>query len=243
MRAPNGHFQRKSKYENSCDDGNEKFAKKLKNFFKSAEADTKETETETGFRGASKRNNMIQVNDSPALSTTESEGNDKIFDIFLPDHRTWKESDDVCKLYDQWAVSYNQDCSAAKYRGSEIVARYVDKYVRDKSSVLVDMCGGTGLGAEKVREYGFTTIDYLDGSTGMARIAKSKNLYNTYYQDYLLSHKQTSLKSETYDCVFCIGSFLPGHLKPEVCIEFARVLKKGMITLENNCLNFASLLN
>lgn len=83
----------------------------------------------------------------------------------------------------------------------------------------------------------------------MLGLAKLRNLYRNYFLHYLYPSQQTSVGSgkgllrfttlqnvdrfvlsvaETYDGVICSGGFVNGHLRPEVCEEFLRVLKPGI---------------
>ncbi|KRX46169.1 putative deoxyribose-phosphate aldolase [Trichinella murrelli] len=111
------------------------------------------------------------------------------------------------------------------YRGPKIVANSVNDIIEDKNALLIDICGGTGSTALELRKYGFQNIDCIDACEGMLEIAKQKSAYSNCICELLLPGKQSTLNAEKYDCVFCVGSFAPGHLQPEVVDEFIRILK------------------
>uniref|UniRef100_A0A5S6QC96 Methyltransf_25 domain-containing protein n=1 Tax=Trichuris muris TaxID=70415 RepID=A0A5S6QC96_TRIMR len=149
----------------------------------------------------------------------------KCFNAFL--ERNFEYKNHVADYYTKVAPEYDQFMRKTDYNGPRIVAAIVNDLIAEKSSWLVDICGGTGISGQEVSKYGFTNIDYIDGSDGMAKQAKLKGIYRNYYCEMLRPGKQSSLETEKYDCVFSVGSYVPGHLQPEMAHEYIRILKKG----------------
>ncbi|KRZ86068.1 putative deoxyribose-phosphate aldolase [Trichinella sp. T8] len=152
--------------------------------------------------------------------SNESVGN---FNCFLDPN--YKDTNEVIKYYSAMATNYDTIIDNGYYRGPKIVANSVNDIIEDKNALLIDICGGTGSTALELRKYGFQNIDCIDACEGMLEIAKQKSAYSNCICELLLPGKQSTLNAEKYDCVFCVGSFAPGHLQPEVVDEFIRILK------------------
>lgn len=130
--------------------------------------------------------------------------------------------------YDKWSRDYDKDLITGDYQGPILVAQYLSKHLdQNKKARIMDMCAGTGMGAIELKKLGFHNLDALDGSEEMLRVAKERKLYNEVHCTYLNPGEQTKIPTGAYDGVVCIGSFLGGHLKPEVADEFIRILKPG----------------
>ncbi|KRY27339.1 Williams-Beuren syndrome chromosomal region 27 protein [Trichinella spiralis] len=154
--------------------------------------------------------------------SNESVGN---FNCFLDPN--YKDTNEVIKYYSAMATNYDTIIDNGYYRGPKIVASSVNDIIEDKNALLIDICGGTGSTALELRKYGFQNIDCIDACESMLEIAKQKSAYSNCICELLLPGKQSTLNAEKYDCVFCVGSFAPGHLQPEVVDEFIRILKNG----------------
>ncbi|KAL1234018.1 Methyltransferase-like protein [Trichinella spiralis] len=152
--------------------------------------------------------------------SNESVGN---FNCFLDPN--YKDTNEVIKYYSAMATNYDTIIDNGYYRGPKIVASSVNDIIEDKNALLIDICGGTGSTALELRKYGFQNIDCIDACESMLEIAKQKSAYSNCICELLLPGKQSTLNAEKYDCVFCVGSFAPGHLQPEVVDEFIRILK------------------
>ncbi|KFD51071.1 hypothetical protein M514_08112 [Trichuris suis] len=160
------------------------------------------------------------VNDGKMLSDKDHQ----CFNAFLECNFEYRNH--VADYYTKVAPEYDEFMSKTGYNGPRIVGKIVNDLVEDKSSWLVDICGGTGMSGQEMRKHGFANIDYIDGSEGMTKQAKLKGIYRNYYCEMLLPGKRSSLETEKYDCVYSVGSYVPGHLQPEMAHEYIRVLKK-----------------
>jgi ubiquinone/menaquinone biosynthesis C-methylase UbiE len=137
------------------------------------------------------------------------------------------KTSECMEYYRIWSKFYDVDAKKVGYNGPACTVRHVPRIFHNKNVKLLDMCAGTGGCAIELERLGYTNIDALDGCENMLGLAKMRNLYRNYFLHYLYPSQQTSVGSEKYDGVICSGGFVNGHLRPEVCQEFLRVLKPG----------------
>ncbi|CDW58431.1 hypothetical protein TTRE_0000674601 [Trichuris trichiura] len=121
-----------------------------------------------------------------------SDKDHQCFNAFL--ECTFEYKNHVADYYTKVAPEYDEFMAKTGYNGPRIVGEIVNDLVEDKSSWLVDICGGTGMSGQEMRKHGFSNIDYIDGSEGMTKQAKLKGIYRNYYCEMLLPGKRSSLE-------------------------------------------------
>ena len=93
--------------------------------------------------------------------------------LYLPTNYTKEE---MSKYYDKFSETYDRDINRAKQNHRAI--KYIIKLLKDlkvkKSSKILDICAGTGIGAEHFIKNGYKNITLLDFSRKMIAKAKKK---------------------------------------------------------------------
>ncbi len=133
-----------------------------------------------------------------------------------------KTAGDNIEYYDDFATVYDQDFAQDMgwYYPRAIAELYSEFATSDDLSV-VDIGCGTGLVAEALN-LPVQTIDGLDISNQMLRIARYKDLYGNLYQIDLT--KSLASFSNTYGAILSAGTFTHGHLGPD---ELENIISLG----------------
>ncbi|GAW22119.1 hypothetical protein ANO14919_116540 [Xylariales sp. No.14919] len=142
--------------------------------------------------------------------------------------RACRSQHDITALYAQWADTYDSDLKsgAQNYVAPSIVAETVLKLGGQAHGVVLDAGCGTGLVGTALAEGGVTTIDGLDLSPHMLRVAEQSGAYRSVFLGDLT--KEVAKPSQFYDLVTCVGTFTHGHVGPIPALrEFVRVLRDG----------------
>lgn len=155
------------------------------------------------------------------MSPTEQAFLDRVFAA--------KSQEETRQLYDQWASNYDADMQAYSFTAPRIVARMVPKYLQNSpaDAVVVDAGCGSGLVGAELAKLGFKTIDGLDLSEGMLKVAQKTGAYRELKIADLT--KRLDADEGAYDVLTCSGTFTHGHLGPEPLPDFIRVIKSGGI--------------
>eukprot|EP01025_Chloroclados_australasicus_P038824 TRINITY_DN4008_c0_g2_i4.p1 TRINITY_DN4008_c0_g2~~TRINITY_DN4008_c0_g2_i4.p1 ORF type:complete len:274 (+),score=14.36 TRINITY_DN4008_c0_g2_i4:121-822(+) len=137
------------------------------------------------------------------------------------------EDDQVEKLYDEWAASYDQGmCGQLRYQGPGVCIGELANVVSLKGCTVLDVGCGTGLVADEMIEQGFeANIIGTDISQGMLDIAAKKERYDRL------------IKWNSCDCPWpistasvdaCISCGVLVYVQNVDCLdEFIRVTKVG----------------
>ena len=140
-----------------------------------------------------------------------------------------KSPDESRKLYDQWASSYDADMQKWSFTAPRIVVQLAQKYleISPADATVVDAGCGSGLVGTELANLGFKTVDGLDLSDGMLKVARNTGAYRDLNMADLTQRLEA--KDGAYDALVCSGTFTHGHLGPEPLPEFARIVKAGGI--------------
>lgn len=155
------------------------------------------------------------------MSSSEKSLLDRVF--------TAKSKDESRQLYDQWASSYDADMQIYSFTAPQIVAEMVPKYLKisPADATVVDAGCGSGLVGVTLHKSGFNTIDGLDLSEGMLKVAARTGAYRKLEITDLT--KKLDIEDSTYDALTCSGTFTHGHVGPEPLPELTRIVKAGGI--------------
>ena len=135
---------------------------------------------------------------------------------------------DCMSLYETWAATYNDDVrgDAQNYVAPILAAQAALKSTTNPAqSTMLDAGCGTGLVAQALAMSGVKTIDGLDLSPAMLKVAAGTGVYRNLSQADLT--KPIGNKNDTYDVVTCVGTFTLGHVGPDPALrELVRVTKR-----------------
>ena len=136
------------------------------------------------------------------------------------------EVEEVRRLYDEWAPTYDGEEVAALlgHAGPERVAARVADLVDPRADVLDAGCG-TGLVGAALAARGFGSLDGLDLSRGMIRRARRRRVYHD-LGPADLRHGVPGARAK-FGVVTCVGALIPGHLGPGALTGFARATVAG----------------
>ncbi|KAI1759473.1 S-adenosyl-L-methionine-dependent methyltransferase [Hypoxylon sp. FL1150] len=146
--------------------------------------------------------------------------------------RGCRSREDCLSLYAQWAATYNLDLADASqnYIAPFLVAEIALGFTSQVTGAILDAGCGTGLVGEGLARGGATTIDGLDLSPAMLRMAEQTGAYQNLTIGDLT--QRIAIQDETYDMVTCVGTFTHGHVGPDPALsEFVRVTKKDGLVI------------
>ena len=91
-------------------------------------------------------------------------------------------SEDVARIYDGWAETYDAEMASAGYRHPSICLALLARYLPRGAGPLLDAGAGTGLIGEWLGILGYGPVEALDLSAGMLAVARAKGVYVKLHQ-------------------------------------------------------------
>ena len=137
-----------------------------------------------------------------------------------------KTTKEVMDYYDEWGENdkYNKDMVDWNYTGPKETVNTFLKYEKNKDALIFDAGCGTGLVGLELKKFGFKNFHGADLSKKLLSTIPS-NLYKKLFRSDL--NEPINLEDDTYDAIFCVGTFTFGHVRPNALDEFIRITKKG----------------
>ena len=137
-----------------------------------------------------------------------------------------KTTKEVMDYYDDWGENdkYNKDMVDWNYTGPKETVNTFLKYEKNKDALIFDAGCGTGLVGLELKKFGFKNFHGADLSQKLLNTIPS-NLYKKLLRTDL--NKPINSKDDTYDAIFCVGTFTFGHVRSNALDEFIRITKKG----------------
>ena len=137
-----------------------------------------------------------------------------------------KSTKEVMDYYDEWGENdkYNKDMVDWNYTGPKETVSAFLKYEKNKDALIFDAGCGTGLVGLELKKFGFKNFHGADLSQKLLSTIPS-NLYKKLFRSDL--NEPINLEDDTYDAIFCVGTFTFGHVRPNALDEFIRITKKG----------------
>ncbi|MEE4302435.1 MAG: class I SAM-dependent methyltransferase [Pseudomonadales bacterium] len=136
-----------------------------------------------------------------------------------------RESADVARYYDDWAEDYDAQITGWGYSAPETAARRLLGRLPPPAT-LIDVGCGTGLTGAALRAAGYEIVDGVDVSDRSLEIAAATGHYRrTEHADF--QALPTTIESNAYDGLLCVGvlTYLPET--EAVLREFARIVRPG----------------
>ena len=136
--------------------------------------------------------------------------------------------DELRGIYDSWAETYDATISGAmNYRGHEYIVDAVRPHLGDDARIL-DAGAGSGMVGLAAARAGFTSVDAMDLSTGMLKVAMDRGVYREVRTGVL--GEALDYPDDAYDAVLSSGVFTPGHAPPTSFDEIIRIVKpEGLV--------------
>ena len=142
------------------------------------------------------------------------------------------------ELYDRWAPYYDKELTENQYVTPFRCAKILSDLINNKKIRILDVGCGTGLLGFSLRKFGFTTLDGLDLSEEMLKIAAEKKIYQNLFNIDL--NKLSSFQKK-YDAIIAAGVISPTHANPDTILNSCSILfKKGLMifSINDHALNF-----
>ena len=140
--------------------------------------------------------------------------------------------DDCRDMYDEWAKTYDADLlgETQEYVAPVLTAKTVMSANGNVAGKILDAGCGTGLAGMALQREGAKTIDGLDISPEMLKLAEKTGAYRSLEVANL--NQEIPKPDNAYDIVTCVGTFTQGHVKPSPALkEFVRVTKSDGIVV------------
>lgn len=136
-----------------------------------------------------------------------------------------KSKDDLTRLYDEWAETYDADMQAVGYVHPAVIAGLTSRYVADPTAAILDAGCGTGTVGNILAILGFSNIIGLDMSEGMLAKARQRDVYARLEQGVL--GEVLPFETASVTAIVSTGVFTTGHAPASGFDELTRILKPG----------------
>jgi len=147
--------------------------------------------------------------------------------------RIWKQAyaastrDDLLRLYEEWAETYDQDHDAIGFFGHRTAAGTLAKYTPFAGVTnILDAGCGTGAAGEALQSMGYRNLTGVDLSAEMLARAKAKGVYRHLAQADL-AQPLDAFPSNHFDAAILVGVFSFGQAPAEALDEIVRLVKPG----------------
>ena len=136
------------------------------------------------------------------------------------------------ELYDRWAPYYDNELTENQYVTPFRCAKILSDLINNKKIKILDVGCGTGLSGFSLRKFGFNTLDGLDLSEEMLKIAAEKKIYKNLFN---IDLNNLSNFKKKYDAIIAAGVISPAHANPDTILNSYSILyKKGLMIFSIN---------
>jgi predicted TPR repeat methyltransferase len=131
--------------------------------------------------------------------------------------------EDLTRVYDQWASSYDAHANARNSAQPAAVAQMCLNLIDNKAASILDVGAGTGLIGENLKAAGYQNLSAFDPSEKMLEVARAKGIYQFYHLGYL--GDRLAFDDNSFEAIVASGIFTTGHVDASVFPELNRILK------------------
>ncbi|XP_076348458.1 uncharacterized protein LOC143246121 [Tachypleus tridentatus] len=157
----------------------------------------------------------------------DTENDEEAF-LFEATHREIMPPEKTCEIYDKHADYYEKFIIKYEAENWFVIVTELMNFLKEKSGRILDVGAGTGATSKVLKQHGYNNIDALDGSEGMLKIAKTKNIYQNFIHLILKGGVRIpDVENDTYSAVVLHGVFCPNHCDSDVFPELIRIVKPG----------------
>ena len=136
-----------------------------------------------------------------------------------------KAKEDVARVYDEWAETYDRDMGEAGYRHPSICLALIARYLPRGAAPILDAGAGTGMIGEWLKLIGYPVLEALDVSEGMLAVAARKKVYSAFH--YAALGTPLDFPDNHFAAVVSTGVFTSGHVGVEGLDELIRATRPG----------------
>ncbi|MGI1664185.1 class I SAM-dependent DNA methyltransferase [Palleronia sp. KMU-117] len=136
-----------------------------------------------------------------------------------------KGPQDIARLYDDWAGSYDADMAKAGYRHPAIATALLARHLPKGAAPILDAGAGTGLVGEWLGILGYPEVEALDISAGMLAVARAKGVYQALH--IALLGGDLPVPKRHFAGVVCAGVLTTGHVGAEALPGLLAVTRPG----------------
>lgn len=162
--------------------------------------------------------------------TTEQSSRDHLKTIWKRAYKA-ETTDDLRRLYADWAKTYDDDHDAVGFfghkRAAEMLARYV---THPEVSPVLDAGAGTGAAGVELAQRGFKLITAVDLSAEMLDQARQKGIYQHVMQADL-GLPMDKMPSDNFQAAILVGVFSYGQAPACTLEEIVRVVRPGGVVV------------
>ena len=143
------------------------------------------------------------------------------------------DSADLRPFYAQWAQSYDQEVGENGYVTPLRIAEALARHVKDLSIPILDYGCGTGVSGQAFQEAGFLTIDGVDISAEMLKVAAQKKIYRRL--EVFAPESGPNVKLGAYQIIAAVGVIDAGAAPLAVLDKMMALLApKGLLVFSFN---------
>ena len=143
------------------------------------------------------------------------------------------DSADLRPFYAQWAQSYDQEVGENGYVTPLRIAEALARHVKDLSIPILDYGCGTGVSGQAFQEVGFLTIDGVDISAEMLKVAAQKKIYRRL--EVFAPESGPNVKLGAYQIIAAVGVIGAGAAPLAVLDQIMALLApKGLLVFSFN---------
>ena len=136
------------------------------------------------------------------------------------------------ELYDKWAPFYDKELNKNQYLTPYRCAQTLSTLAKNNEIKILDVGCGTGLSGFSLKKFGFNSIDGLDLSKEMLKIALDKKIYQMLFNRDLNNLYNFERK---YDAIIAAGVISPAHANPDTILNSYSLLNnKGLMIFSIN---------
>ena len=144
---------------------------------------------------------------------------------FLADAYGLDDKDSMVEFYGRWADDYDQQMMDNLHYLSPVrIAQLLIDHLKEPQPDILDIGCGTGLTSQPLHDHGFDSIDGLDFSADMLRVAEKRKIYRKLIQADL--NLPLVIDDNQYHAVISSGTFTHGHVNATPITEIFRILKR-----------------
>jgi SAM-dependent methyltransferase len=134
-------------------------------------------------------------------------------------------TDELARLYDGWAETYDSDMQEIGYLHPAVIAGLLGRYLSDPDAAILDAGVGTGMLGGILGLVGYRHLLGIDMSDGMLARAAKLGVYRDLRNRVL--GEPLDFETASMDAVISTGVFTSGHGPASAWDELARVAKPG----------------